>query len=82
MFKLSPIITDRPNIETSEGIMRDNQEQYQAYLVRLWRVDGRSPWRAAVKLAASGEEVNFAGVAELWAYLAEQTAEPPLQSRK
>ena len=51
--------------------------RYRAYLLRLWQAagkDGQPVWRAALEDARSGERHGFADLAQLCAFLEEQTA--------
>ena len=52
----------------------DIPEDYQAYLLRLWREDETSPWRASLQEARAGQLLNFASVAQLIAYIEQKTA--------
>lgn len=42
---------------------------YQAYLLRLWRDNPQSPWRATLQSAATEELRHFATLTDLWAFL-------------
>ncbi len=44
---------------------------YQAYLLRLWRVDvnGQLAWRASLEQVDSGEKQGFCSLEELFAYI-------------
>ncbi len=46
---------------------------YHAYLLRLWRDDGRAPWRASLQDAHAGEMHTFASVPALLTFIAQQT---------
>lgn len=50
-------------------------DDYQSYLLRLWRVgDGEEPtWRASLQSSRSGEQVGFDSLEELFEYLRRQT---------
>jgi hypothetical protein len=48
---------------------------YQALLVRLWRDDDKSPWRASAQRAGSEEVVRLACLEQLFIYLNKQTIE-------
>jgi hypothetical protein len=52
-------------------------QNYKAYLVRLWQDSQHGPWRASVQSAQTGEKVLFASLAELFAFLEEQTEPRP-----
>ena len=52
------------------------EQGYVAYLLRLWQVrskDGRV-WRVSLEHAGTGERRGFAGLAELVAFLEQETA--------
>ena len=49
---------------------------YHAYLLRLWRGDEGSPWRALLENPHTGEIIRFTSLAELFAYLAATTGDP------
>jgi hypothetical protein len=51
----------------------DSPENYQAYLLRLWREDEASPWRASLQDARVGQLLSFASVAQLIAYIEQRT---------
>lgn len=46
---------------------------YQALLVRLWRDDPKTPWRASAQHAGSEEVVRLASLEQLFVYLYKQT---------
>jgi hypothetical protein len=54
---------------------------YQAYLLRLWREGEGQAWRATLEDPHNGRRVSFASLAQLAAYLDQQTrpvaAAPP-----
>jgi hypothetical protein len=54
-----------------------HQDNYHAYLLRLWREDASAPWRASLQEAHAGQLVNFASVAQLIAFIEEQTRAAP-----
>ena len=58
--------------------MGSEQRQYVAYLLRLWQVTsaGRRVWRASLQTVHMGERQGFASVAQLIAFLQEQTRSP------
>jgi hypothetical protein len=48
------------------------QPDYQAYLLRLWRVNGagKNPvWRASIQSSLAGRERNFASLLDLLGFL-------------
>ena len=50
--------------------------RYRAYLMRLWLAegdDGHPVWRASLEDARSGERHGFANLAQLCAFLEQQT---------
>ena len=53
------------------------QADYQAYLLRLWRVtaDGQTAWRASLEYPNSGERVGFASIEALCGFLQSETGE-------
>lgn len=55
--------------------MDGERKDYQAYLVRLWRVrsSGKWLWRAAIESPHTGKREAFADLAGLFAYLERQT---------
>jgi hypothetical protein len=56
--------------------MTEEPRSYRAYLVRLWqaRSGGQVVWRVSAEDAHSGERQAFAGLAQLFLFLEEQTA--------
>mgnify|MGYP001551963900 CR=1 FL=1 len=54
------------------------QQGYLSYLLRLWKTDGRERplWRASLKSAHTGEQVGFASLADLFAFLENETRSP------
>ena len=42
---------------------------YQAYLVRFWRDNSRSPWRASLQSTATEELRHFATLDAYWSFL-------------
>ena len=55
--------------------MTGNQRDYQAYLLRLWRVNtGRaSVWHASLEDSRTGERKGFVDLKDMCAFLEEQT---------
>lgn len=45
---------------------------YHAYLLRLWREDDATPWRASLENPHTGERIHFANDKQLYAFLHEQ----------
>lgn len=60
----------------SSDLFRPNN--YSAYLVRLWQETPHTPWRASAQCASTGQKQYFATLAELFAFLEEQTSNEPL----
>ena len=56
----------------------EEQRDYLSYLLRLWRAgDAETPmWRAALKAVGSGEHMGFASLADLFAFLENETGSP------
>ena len=51
----------------------DRPVTYLAYLVRLWRDDETSPWRARVEEPHTGDRQAFPDLQSLFAFLEEET---------
>lgn len=49
--------------------MVDSSPDYHAYLIRMWRIGPKGPWRVSLEDARTGEWLGFAGIAEVCAYL-------------
>jgi hypothetical protein len=57
-----------------------SQAIYHSYLLRLWRADALSPWRASLQSTADGKTRHFTDLDSLWAYLVQETGsstDPP-----
>jgi hypothetical protein len=54
-------------------------KHYHAYLLRLWRGEDGSPWRALLENPHTGETLRFSSLTELFAHLIKETGEslPP-----
>ncbi len=50
--------------------MTPKTANYHAYLLRLWREDERTPWRAELVSPHTGDKQLFADDAELFHFLA------------
>jgi hypothetical protein len=52
--------------------------RYRSYLVRLWRSEAEDPpiWHASTEDTMTGERRNFAGMAQLFCFLEQQTHAP------
>jgi hypothetical protein len=48
---------------------KEMKEVYYAYMLRLWREDAGSPWRATVQNPHTNEQKGFASVEELLDFL-------------
>jgi hypothetical protein len=55
--------------------MPEEPQEYQSYLLRLWRTSSHAKpaWRASLESAQTGERRGFADLASLVAFLEEQT---------
>jgi hypothetical protein len=52
----------------------EEQPDYHAYLLRLWRDNaGRKTWRASLESARSGMRTGFANLGELFSFLERAT---------
>jgi hypothetical protein len=49
--------------------------EYKAYLLRMWRDNQNSPWRALLENPNNGERAAFATLEELVAFLEAKTGE-------
>ena len=56
--------------------MSEERRRYVSYLLRLWQTQdrGESAWRASLESAHTGERLGFASLAELYAFLQQETA--------
>jgi hypothetical protein len=54
--------------------MSINQQNYQSYTLRLWRSEESSPWRFSLIDVFSGQELHFARLVELIAFLNQHMA--------
>ncbi len=52
-----------------------SKREYMAYLLRLWRENGDSPWRALLENPNTDERVGFANLNELVEFLEKKTGE-------
>ncbi|MCA9969112.1 MAG: hypothetical protein KC425_02800 [Anaerolineales bacterium] len=53
------------------------EENYRAFLLRLWREARDAPWRASLEDPHTGQRHSFASDEQLLAFLRAQMAEPP-----
>jgi hypothetical protein len=62
---------------------RKEQRRYESYLLRLWQTDrgGTLIWRASLESARTGERRGFASLADLFAFLEQETASIILKTR-
>ena len=56
--------------------MSEGRRRYVSYLLRLWQAEreGALTWRASLESARTGERWGFANLAELYAFLEQETA--------
>lgn len=56
--------------------MGEKQRRYVSYLLRLWQTqsDGELVWRASLEDSHTGKRRGFASLADLFAYLEQETA--------
>jgi hypothetical protein len=61
----------------TEKRVRKRERPYLAYLLRLWQVrnKGQADWRASVEDAHTGERRGFAGLAELFTFLENESGQ-------
>ena len=61
---------------TKAGCMGDQGRRYISYLLRLWQTEreGTLVWCASLESPATGERQGFVGLADLYAFLAQETA--------
>lgn len=52
-----------------------DKRQYVAYLLRLWRENPNTPWRATLENPTTAERISFAELSNLISFLEEQTGE-------
>lgn len=52
-----------------------NENEYQSYLLRLWRAGATGPkvWRASLENPRTGERLGFANLEQLFVFLMEHT---------
>jgi hypothetical protein len=57
--------------------MSDEPHEYYSFLLRLWQTSSRGKvvWRASLESAQTGERCGFADLANLFAFLEEQTGD-------
>jgi hypothetical protein len=56
--------------------MSEEQRRYVSYLLRLWQTqrEGALVWRASLESPTTGERQGFACLADLFAFLEQETA--------
>ena len=54
--------------------MRDVENNYYAYLFRLWREHDDAPWRLTLQDSRTGEKLGFADLSELTSFLEDKMA--------
>jgi hypothetical protein len=54
-----------------DGVQTDN---YHSFLIRMWRTDATTAWRASLSDPNTGETFNFADMESLWAFLVRLTS--------
>ncbi|MFZ0548983.1 MAG: hypothetical protein WAM60_26285 [Candidatus Promineifilaceae bacterium] len=47
---------------------------YQAFLLRVWREDDHSGWRASLENPYTGQSVGFSSMKQLYEFLEEKTS--------
>jgi len=50
-------------------------DRYRSYMVRLWRETPGGPWRCQVSCVGTDRERRFAGLAEMFEFLAADAAD-------
>jgi hypothetical protein len=53
----------------------DSRTCYQAYLLRLWRGDEGSPWRASLVPVGAEQQIHFSALEDLLGFLREQAGQ-------
>lgn len=63
--------------------MSNEPDAYQTYLLRLWRArcHGKWQWRASLESPRTGERQLFAGLPQLFAFVAERCDEQDAETR-
>ena len=62
--------------------MKTDTANYYAFLLRLWREDGRSSWNAALENPHTGEKHTFTTPDQFWDYLQAQLDPPETTSEE
>jgi hypothetical protein len=63
----------------ASGEKMDSKSRYRSYLLRIWREGFDGERRASLQDVASGEMINFANLADMFAYLCLHVQETPAQ---
>ena len=58
------------------------KREYFTYLLRLWREDRHSTWRALLENPNAEERIGFASLADLIAFLEDKTGEVLVPNRR
>jgi hypothetical protein len=53
----------------------DTHPIYQAFLLRLWRGDEGSPWRASLVPVGAEQQIHFSDLEDLLGFLREQSGQ-------
>ncbi len=53
----------------------NKKESYHAYLLRIWRDDEQSPWRAMLECTHTGNRHNFADLEKLVSFIQNSSEE-------
>lgn len=69
------VVSQAPAILETNTMNSKDTSLYQSYLLRLWRDNPQSPWRASLQSSATEELQHFATAEELWTYLMAQMAD-------
>jgi hypothetical protein len=56
-------------------------EEYRAYMLRLWRLDGKGSWRARLENVETGEQLGFASLEKLIEFLQSLDSEKDEEGR-
>ena len=58
------------------------KNDYLAYLLRLWQEEGAVSWRATLENVHTGEQVGFANLEKLFAFLRQFTGTTPPENEQ
>ncbi len=59
-----------------------NQQEYRAYILRLWRNGDDHQWRVALENIHSGEQKRFSSLKKLTVFLDRETIGQEMQEEK